>query len=125
MSEGLEGVCFAWALASQAVAYAVDKLPLPAGTHEAVIGRWRIVANASNLELFHKSPGYPDLELPAFEVYVEHLDARVMGLFGPRAGLIGAPHAEARLIEDLVAAMPSQALEPFREELERRKESRS
>jgi hypothetical protein len=114
----------AWALAAQAIGYKLETVPLPAGTHEAEVGRWRLVANNSKFELVHSRAGKRDVTLPPFEVYVEHLDYLVFGLLGPEGGLLGGGYSEDEFIADMVDYLPPDAVALFADGLEARKETK-
>ena len=114
----------AWALGSQAVGYALESIPLPAGPSEAIAGRWRLVVNNSQLDAVVANGTREPIELRPFELYCEHLDFLAFGLLGPDGGLIGG-YTEDRFIDDMVAFLPPDALLPFEELIETRKESRS
>jgi len=106
----------AWALAAQAIAFKLGVAPLPHGTSEAEVGRWRLAINATSLDLTHKAEGKPDVELRPFEVYAEHLDYVAFGLLAPDGGVVGG-YPEAQFIADMVAFLPPDALSPFADQL--------
>ena len=113
----------AWALAGQAISHKLNMQPLPRGTSEAEVGRWRLVINNSSLEMVHSAPPKPDISLPMMEIYCEHLDYLSFGLLGPAAGMIGG-YSEEQFIADMVEYLPTDALEPWRDEIELRKETK-
>lgn len=118
------GPSLAWALGAQAVGYALETIPLPPGPSEAMVGKWRLVVNNSKLDAVHVAGDRDPLELRPFELYCEHTEFVSFGLLGPDGGIIGG-YSEDRFIDDMVAALPADALLPFEELIETRKEIRS
>lgn len=114
-------ICIAWALATQAIAVKLDVIPLPPGLSEATVGRWNLVVNNSKLELPASVNGV-ETDLPPYEVAVSMTDYLVFGLLGPAGGMIGGGVTEDEFIADMVANLPKEALEPYAEELEQRKD---
>lgn len=114
----------AWALGSQAVGYALETVPLPAGPSEATVGRWRLVVNNSKLDAVHPNAPRAPIELRPFELYCEHLDVVSFGLLAPDGGILGG-YTEDAFVDDMVAFLPPDALLPFEELIETRKETRS
>lgn len=113
----MSGPCLAWALGAQAIAHKLDMMPLPKGTSEAVVGRWRLIVNNTELELIHSAPPARDVELPPFELYCQHLDFFSFGLLGPNGGMIGG-YTEERFIADLIPHLSKESLVMFGSELE-------